>query len=186
MQESFRVFVGAALPRTLRIPEIHGDVRGDGKAAVLRQLETSIPGPRRPQARRESLHFANKGVHDRCRILAGVAHEMHIPRLSLDACRNMGVLGTGQEIAFPMPRDGPILDARRPFGNGYRIDNLPARVARLGCSLAAPQRPSRPQMRGECSLQRPPGLCSRVFIGSSCAESSCLSVAPPDEMEDAG
>ena len=42
-EESVRVLVCAALPRTLGIAEVHGDVGGDREAMMLRHLQPAIP-----------------------------------------------------------------------------------------------------------------------------------------------
>src|SRR5271165_1147669 len=48
-QQAVGVFVGAALPGTLRITEVDVHLRGDGEALVFGHLQPSVPGQRAPQ-----------------------------------------------------------------------------------------------------------------------------------------
>src|ERR1035437_3496585 len=55
-QKTVRVFVRPALPRTLRIAEVHADVCGHGEGLVCGQFHPAVPGERRHQAGREGAY----------------------------------------------------------------------------------------------------------------------------------
>jgi hypothetical protein len=40
--------------------------------------------------------------------------------------RNVAILSTGQQIAFPMTKNGSVFRFRRPLADRNRIDDLPA------------------------------------------------------------
>ncbi len=54
----------------------------------------------------------NGGRDDGRRVFAPDLDQLDEARLALDERRNVRVLGPGQQIAFPVPRDGAILHAR--------------------------------------------------------------------------
>jgi hypothetical protein len=52
-QQPVRVFVGAALPRTLRITEVDFYIRGHGEALGFGHLQPPVPCQRAPQGQWE-------------------------------------------------------------------------------------------------------------------------------------
>jgi len=70
-QKPIGAFVAAALPRTLRITEVHLHIGGHGEALVLGHLRPAIPGQRAPQRRRKLAHMLAQGGDYRGRVFAG-------------------------------------------------------------------------------------------------------------------
>jgi len=99
-QESIGVFVGAALPRTLRITEVHFDVRGNSEALVLGHLQPAVPGQRAPQRRRKLAHVLTQGGDYRSRVLAGHLDEHGETRTALHQGGNVTVACTAHMSAF--------------------------------------------------------------------------------------
>ena len=72
-EQSVGVLVRAALPGTLGIAEGDRDVGAHRKPVMLHQFETTIPGERGHQSRRQPPDFADQRIHDGGGILAGDA-----------------------------------------------------------------------------------------------------------------
>src|SRR6202522_829436 len=51
-------------------------------------------------------------------------------RMTFHQSRNVTVLSTGQQIAFPMTRKGSVFRFRRPLADRNRIDDLPQELDR--------------------------------------------------------
>ncbi len=56
--------------------------------------------------------------------------------MPLHECRKVAVVSAGQQIAFPMTRNGSVFCFRRPFSNGNGIDD-PAVPMNAGVPRAA-------------------------------------------------
>lgn len=123
-KESVRVFVGAALPGALGIAEIYQGVRCQGEGLVARQFHASIPRQRLPEPLRKFSDLRAESRHHGLGVLAVDFHEHRKPGMPLDERRDMGIAPSGNEIAFPMPGNGSVLDLRGSIGNRDPVDNL--------------------------------------------------------------
>jgi hypothetical protein len=83
-QQAVSVFIAASLPWTLRIAEVDGYVRSDGKSLVVSELSSAIPGQRRHQSIRQMLHLPNEGVDNTIGIFAWNLDEHDEPGLTFD------------------------------------------------------------------------------------------------------
>lgn len=123
-QESIRVFVGATLPRTPGITEIHMGVRCQSKGLVVREFHPSIPSQRVTELFRQLPDLHTEGRHHGLGVLARNFHEHRKPGVPLDERRDVGIATSGHKVAFPMTRDGSGLNLRGAIGNRDPIDNL--------------------------------------------------------------
>ncbi len=123
-KESVRVFVGAALPGALGIAEIHQGVRRQGEGLVVRQFHASIPRQRLTEPLRKCSDLRAEGRHHGLGVLAVHFHKHRKPGVPLDERRDVGIATSGNEVAFPMPRNGSVLDLRGSIGNRDPVDNL--------------------------------------------------------------
>src|ERR1700684_1741840 len=78
--------------------------------------------------------------------------------------RNITVLSTGQQIAFPMTRKGSVFHFRRPLADRNRIDDLPAGLSLLAGMTRAAHAPLRPQMVHQLFFQCAPGLNEQATV----------------------
>ncbi|MFT6119685.1 MAG: hypothetical protein ACJAXK_001635 [Yoonia sp.] len=62
---------------------------------------------------------------------------------------DIAVLGSANQVAFPVARNGAIFDGRRPFADRYSILNLAITLALLAGVFGAPNSPSCAQMLQE-------------------------------------
>ena len=62
-KESIRIFVCSSLPRTLRITEVHRDIRADSEELVMRELWTAIPGERLAKLDGEFSHLSSQRLY---------------------------------------------------------------------------------------------------------------------------
>jgi hypothetical protein len=83
------------------------------------------------------LHPGNQGADDAVAVLAANVDQHHKARAKLHHRGNMAVSGTTQQVAFPMARDGAILNFCGSVADRYGIDDLPPRLPRR-CRGSAP------------------------------------------------
>ncbi len=62
--------------------------------------------------------------NDHFRVLAGHLDQHGKARMALHQSGNVGVLGTGQQIPFPMAGNRSVFHLRRSFADGDGIDDL--------------------------------------------------------------
>ena len=124
-KKSVRIFVGAALPGASRITEIHLSVRRQGEGLVVREFHAAIPGQGLTELVWPLPDVRAKGRHHGLGVLARDFHQHRKPGVPLDERREVGIATSGNEVAFPMTRDGSVFDLRSAIGNGNPIDNLP-------------------------------------------------------------
>ena len=74
-KQAIGVLVGAALPRAVRVAEVHLDVGRHGEGLVRGEFHPAIPGERRHQARRQTVHAARERRHDALRVFVRHRHE---------------------------------------------------------------------------------------------------------------
>lgn len=65
-----------------------------------------------------------EGSHHGLGILAVDVHEQRKPGVPLDESRDVGIPASGNEVAFPMPGNGSVLDRRGSMGDRDTVDNL--------------------------------------------------------------
>ncbi len=87
--------------------------RSPTEPSMLGELQASIPSQRFVQFRRQLLRVLDERRHDRLRFLAGYFRKHHVARMTFDQSRNVAVLRSGQQIAFPMTGHGTIFDRGR-------------------------------------------------------------------------
>jgi hypothetical protein len=108
--------------------------------------------------------LANKSFHHAVAVFAFDMNQHDKPGLAFNQGGNMRVLAARKQIAFPMPRHGPILDLGRAIFDGDSIDDLASRLAGRARCLAAPHNPSAPQMAGQLLLQDTAGLDEQALV----------------------
>ena len=72
--------------------------------------------------------------------------------------RNVAVLRSRQEIAFPMTRHRPIFNRRRPLTDGNEIRDLPSSIAFPARLFGAADRPLRAKMLKKLFFKHTAGL----------------------------
>src|SRR6202167_5826063 len=90
--------------------------------------------------------------------------------------RNVTVLSTGQQIAFPMTRKGSVFRFRRPLADRNRIDDLPAGLSLLAGMTRAAHAPLRPQMVHQLFFQCAPGLNEQATVNRFVGHAQALVV----------
>ncbi len=122
-QQPVRVFVGAALPRTLRITEVDFHIRGHREALVFGHLQPSVPRQRAPQGRGELTNLpAQRGDDRRC-VFAGHFDQEGKTRISFHQRCDVTVPGASEQIALPMTGNSAVFDLCRSFPDGDGIDD---------------------------------------------------------------
>src|SRR5271170_6273797 len=113
-QQPVGVFVGAALPRALRITEVDVHLRGHGEALVFGHLQPSVPGQRAPQRRGEFTSLPGQRIdYGRC-VLAGHFDQDGETQMSFHQGCDVTVAGAAEQISLPMTRNGTIFNLCRP------------------------------------------------------------------------
>ena len=107
-QQAIGVFIGASLPRALRIAEIDGDVGGQGEALVVGEFFSAIPGERLIEFVGQSSRLPDQRGDDGFGVAIGDLGEQHIAGVPLDQGDDEAVFGSAKEIALPMAGDGAI------------------------------------------------------------------------------
>lgn len=92
---------------------------------MIRHLGASVPGQGFVQLGRESLGMLYEGGRHGFRILLFNFSQHDIPRLAFDSRRNIAVVGSANEVSFPMPRDRAIFYGGGPFTNRDGIRDVP-------------------------------------------------------------
>jgi hypothetical protein len=117
-QQSVRIFVGAALPRALRITEVDFHIGGHREALVFGHLQPSVPGQRAPQGHGELTNLpAQRGDDRRC-VFAGHFDQDSKTRMSFHQGCDVTVAGAAEQIALPMTGNGAVFNFCRSFPNG--------------------------------------------------------------------
>ena len=92
---------------------------------MIRHLGASVSGQELIQLGREVLGMLNEGRRHGIRILVLYFGQHDIPRLAFDQRRDRAVVGSTNEIAFPMVRDHTIFDRGGPVLNRDGIGDFP-------------------------------------------------------------
>src|SRR5580693_1573794 len=80
--------------------------------------------------------------------------------------RDVAVLSTAQQIAFPMTRNRSVFRLRRSFADGNGIDDLPAGLSVFARVSRAAHASLRPQMVHELFFQRSSRLNEQAAVNS--------------------
>lgn len=91
---------------------------------MVREFHASIPGQRLTEPLRKLSDLRAEGRHHGLGVLAVNLHKHCKPGVPLDERRDVGIATSGNEVAFPMPRDGSVLDLGGSIGDGDPVDNL--------------------------------------------------------------
>jgi hypothetical protein len=86
------------------------------------------------------------------RILARHLEQHRKARLTLDKCRNVRVVRSGEKVSFPMTWNGAILSLGRPLPNGDCVDDL-SQSALRGAAFGLAHLARGTQMRRQLLLQ---------------------------------
>ena len=119
-KQTVGVFIGTTLPRTLRIAEVNVDVGRQRQAPMVRKLLAAVPGQRLIQLIRYRLRLLDQRGNYGLGILVGDLRQCHVTRLPFDQGRDVAVLRSGQQIAFPMPGSARERFARPRAGAASR------------------------------------------------------------------
>jgi len=95
-QQPICVFVGAALPRALRITQVDLHIGGHRKTFMLGHLQPAIPRQRTPQRCRESTNVPGQRGNDSRRVFAGHFDQRNKTRRTLYQGGDMAVVGAAQ------------------------------------------------------------------------------------------
>ncbi len=154
------------MPGASGITEIYLGVSRQGERFVVREFHAAIPGQRLTELVRQRPDLGAQGPHHGVGVLARDFQEHRKPGVPLDKRRDVGIATSGNEVTFPMTRDGSVFDLRRAIGNGDPIDNLPTpqspdiAVSRLAKHALSPE------MLLELFFQHAPRLDEKASIVS--------------------
>ena len=84
--------------------------------------------------------------------------------MTLDERRHVGVVGTREQVAFPMAWNGAVLDFGRTFADGNRIDDLSRQPAWHGAAFPIAHAPPCPKMSEQLFLEHAAGLDKQTAI----------------------
>jgi hypothetical protein len=110
------------------------------------------------------LYLPDKGADDAVAIFAGHFHEDDKPGVPLDQGRDVAILSSSKKVAFPMPRDRPVLYLGRPLSDGYRVNDLSTRLSPCGGVFASAHQSSGPQTRDQLFPQDAASLNEQTFV----------------------
>ena len=117
---------------------------------MIRQLFTTIPRQGLVELARQLLSRLDQRGDDALGVLVRNFNQHHIPRMPLNKGRDIAVLRSPNQVAFPplghtlyalpamVARNGTILDGCRSCADGHSILNLTITLALLACVLGAP------------------------------------------------
>ena len=91
---------------------------------------------------------------DRIGVFAGHFYQRDKTRVAFHQRGDVAVLGTANQIALPMTRDGAVFDFRWPFPDRDRVDNLTTAVPTGTRMPRAAYTPLGSQVRNQLLLDR--------------------------------
>ena len=97
-------------------------------------------------------------IDDRLRIFAANLDQHRIAGMALDQGRNLAVLATAQQVAFPVPGYRPVRRAGRTLADRDGVGDAAVIVRLLGVMARPTHRPSAPQVLHQFLLQSATGL----------------------------
>jgi hypothetical protein len=125
----FRWFLVA---RAVRVTEVDLHIRGHREGLVLGHLLPAIPCQRSPQGCWKPANLPAQGSDNSSHVFASHLGQGSKTRMPLHQRRDVTVLCTTNEIAFPMTRNGAALDFCGPFPDGDGIHDLTAGLSGKG------------------------------------------------------
>ena len=136
-QQSVRVLVGPALPRTLGIAEVDRHVGRDGEGVVVREFHPAVPGQRRHHPPWELGHLSNQSIDDLVGRLAVDTYQHDKPRAPLHQRREVSIPGAREQVTLPVAGDGAVCHGRWPLADRHRVDDPGSLLPVGGRGLAA-------------------------------------------------
>src|SRR2546425_10676629 len=130
---------------------------------MVKFLWSAISLPRSQVNERAQLQRQLAHIFAECRNYAGGLLSWELDqhreaRMALDERSHVRVVGARQQVAFPMPGNGAVLDFGRTFSDRNRIDDLSRQPAWRGAAFRIAHAPPGPQMPDQLFLEHPAGL----------------------------
>lgn len=128
-QQPVGVFAGAPLPWTVRVAEVHFHAGRGGELFMSRHFFALVVGEALPQWLGNRIEFGGEARQRRSG--GGIFHlrKQHQAAGPFDQNAYRGLVACAlDEVAFPVPRQHPVLDFRRPHMNTDHARNLSAPV----------------------------------------------------------
>jgi hypothetical protein len=110
------------------------------------------------------LHLPDQSVDDAVGIFARDLDEQEEPGLTLDQCGDVTVLSSREEIALPVPGDRSVLYLGRPLSDGYRVNDLTARLSPGGGGFASAHQPPGAQTGDQLLSQDSSSLDEQALV----------------------
>jgi hypothetical protein len=125
---------------------------------MIRKFLAPVPGQRFIELTRQLLCLLDERGYDRLGVLVGHLCQHHVTGVTLDQGRDIAVLRSGQEIAFPMARHRPIFNRCRPLPDRDDILDLSPSITDETRLFRSTDRALRPKMAEQLFLEHPSGL----------------------------
>ena len=97
-----------------------------------REFQPAIPRQGGHQSRGQSVDAPRERPDDRLCVFPRDPDQADVARTPLDQRRDIGIARAHEQIAFPVPVDGAVLDGGRSFTNRDGPDDVAARLRRCG------------------------------------------------------
>src|SRR6476659_3092136 len=146
------------MPWAMRITQLNVNVRRQRKSSMIRKFLAAVPGQRFIQLARQPFCLLDERGYDRLGVFIGHLCQHHVTGTTLDEGRDIAVLRTGQEIAFPMARHRPIVNLGRPPTYRDTILDLSPSITDETRLFRSTDRALRPKMAKQLFLEHPSGL----------------------------
>ncbi len=140
----------------MRVAEVHLHVGSDGEVPVGDHFTAAVPSKRAAQLRGELANLLGEGLGYGPGVFAVDFDQHHIAGAAFDQCGDLRACPTHEQVALPMPRNGPILDLCRPLMDRDPIDHAPLAAhlrARSAHESTAPEVPEELLLQDVTRLQ---------------------------------
>ena len=161
-EQPVRVFVRAALPRTLRMSKVHLHLGLLGKETMLAHFLSLVVGEGAAELGGQRPHFTGEGPPHGSRILCRQRHQQRKPRGAFHQrpqCRRVGM--AHEQVALPMARHRALGDLGWPFVDANNVLDGARREPDLAGTTKAV---APPQIAGEFSLEGPAGQHIQIGV----------------------